>query len=134
MTKNTKDSLIAAGVLAGILALFYLWPVYGVWAAEKSGQAALARANYSRQTQVAEARAKDEAAAYLAHAEVVRARGVDSAVRIIGGGLQEHPAYLRYLYIQELKETQNQIIYLPTEAGLPILEANRFKPPVTKEP
>lgn len=118
-------------ILIGGFAVLCLWgcPHYNVYTQRKEGEAQLAKAQANRQVQVAEGLAKKEASVYLAEAEVIRARGVDSAIRIIGKGLQQNEAYLRYLYIQELKETQNQVIYLPTEAGLPILEANRFKPP-----
>lgn len=119
-------------LIAGFI-VFGLWgcPRYNVYTQRKEGEAQLAKAQANRQVQVAEGLAKKEASVYLAEAEVIRARGVDSAIRIIGKGLETNEAYLRYLYIQELKETRNQIIYLPTEAGLPILEANRLqKPPV----
>ncbi len=33
--------------------------------------------------------------------------------------------YLRYLYIQNLEDSKGQIIYVPTEGGLPILEAGQ---------
>jgi len=32
---------------------------------------------------------------------------------------------LRYLYINNLEHSQNQIIYVPTEANLPILERRK---------
>ncbi|MGB3393800.1 MAG: hypothetical protein WA956_12380 [Stenotrophomonas sp.] len=47
------------------------------------------------------------------------------ANRIIGDSLKGNEGYLRYLYIDALKTTPNQTIYIPTEAGLPILEAQR---------
>jgi regulator of protease activity HflC (stomatin/prohibitin superfamily) len=136
----TKISEITAGAIClfiiGCIVVLGLYgcPRYNVYQQRKQGEAELQRANYNRQIQVAEGLAKKEASIYLAEAEVIRARGVDSAVRIIGAGLQNNPSYLRYLYIQELKETQNQVIYLPTEAGLPILEANRFKPQIQQQP
>jgi hypothetical protein len=34
-------------------------------------------------------------------------------------------AYLHYLWIHNLAETRNEVIYIPTEANLPILEAGR---------
>lgn len=35
-----------------------------------------------------------------------------------------------YLWIHGLETQQNQIIYVPTEAGLPVLEASRFQTPM----
>ena len=38
--------------------------------------------------------------------------------------------YLRYLQIQALEESKASLIYVPTEAGLPVTEATRVSPPV----
>lgn len=135
---EVKNGLAVASfvifVLMGLIVLG-MWgcPTYKVWQQTQSGKAELSKAQYSRQIAVAEALAKMEAAKYLATAEVIRARGVDSAVNIIGGALNSNESYLRYIYIQDLKESKNQIIYLPTEAGFPILEANRFAKPTLTE-
>ena len=40
--------------------------------------------------------------------------------------------YLRYLQIQKLQDTNAQLIYVPTEAGLPMTEAARL--PLPKKP
>lgn len=60
-----------------------------------------------------------------AEIEVARAGGVAQANQIIGDSLKNNEPYLRYLWINNLKETKNNVIYVPTEAGLPILEASR---------
>ena len=39
--------------------------------------------------------------------------------------LKENEAYLRYLWIQNLESGSNSVVYVPTEAGLPILEAGK---------
>jgi len=85
----------------------------------------LAKAEYSRQVAVREAQAKRDSAALLAEAEVTRAGGVAKANQIIGESLKDNEAYLRYLFVNELANTKNQVIYVPTEAQLPILEAGR---------
>ena len=42
--------------------------------------------------------------------------------------MQGHEEYLRYLWITNLENgSGRETIYVPTEAGLPILEANRLK-------
>ena len=74
---------------------------------------------------VLEAEAVRDAASALAAAEVERARGVAQANAIIGDSLKGNEAYLRYLFIEAFRTTPNQTIYIPTEAGLPILEATR---------
>ena len=59
--------------------------------------------------------------------EVERAKGVAEANRIVADGLGGPEGYLRYLYIEHLAQSQGQIIYVPTEGGLPILEAGRLR-------
>lgn len=130
MTKEIKEFVIGFGGLvlfAIILMLSFMFglPEYSVWHQKKAGQAILAKANFSKQVAVQEAEAKMDAAKYLADSEVIRARGVAKANKIIGKSLNDNEAYLRYLYINNLDNTKNQIIYVPTEAGLPILEAGK---------
>ena len=60
-----------------------------------------------------------------AEIEVVRAKGVAQSNEIIAGSITE--GYLRYLWIQGLQTNQMQVIYVPTEANLPIMEAGRWK-------
>jgi regulator of protease activity HflC (stomatin/prohibitin superfamily) len=100
-------------------------PMYNVWQQEKTGEAELARANQNRQIAVQEAMAKKDSAKQLAEAEVIRAEGVAKANAIIGSSLKNNEDYLRYLFVNNLEHTQNQVIYVPTEANLPILEATR---------
>lgn len=68
-----------------------------------------------------------ESAALLSSADTIRAHGVARSNEIIGRSLKDNPEYLKWLWISEMKETNNQIIYVPTETNLPILEANRLK-------
>ncbi len=72
-----------------------------------------------------EARAEKESASFRAEAEIIRAEGVAEANRIIGGSLKDNKDYLTYLWIQALYDESNSVIYVPTEANLPILEATR---------
>jgi len=104
-----------------------LYPPYRVYNAKMNGEAELAQANYAKQVQVQDALAKKESAKSLADAEVIRASGVAKANAIIGESLKGNESYLRYLWIQNLSasEGKGQVIYVPTEAGLPILEASR---------
>lgn len=114
--------------LAGVSILLLAGcPQYGVWQQSLSGKAELARANANRQIAVAEAEAKREAAKSLAHAEIERAKGVAEANRIIGESLKGNEDYLRYLWIDGLQNKGNEVIYIPTEAGIPILEAGKRK-------
>ena len=103
------------------------YPPYNVYEQKMQGEAELARANYSKLVQIQDALAKKESAKALADAEVIRAEGVARANAIIGQSLKDNEAYLRYLWINQLSasEGKGQVIYVPTEAGLPILEAGR---------
>jgi regulator of protease activity HflC (stomatin/prohibitin superfamily) len=102
-------------------------PQYNVYEQRTQGEAELQRANYSKQVAVQEAQAKMDAAKLLAAAEVERAKGVAKANQIIGDSLHNNEDYLRYLFVNNLEHTQNQVIYIPTEANMPILEATRIK-------
>lgn len=105
-----------------------LWgcPRWNVYNQRMNGESQLAHAEYSKKVQVQDALGKLEAAKSLAQAEVERAKGVAQANAIIGDSLKNNEAYLKWLYIEGLKErTGIETIYVPTEAGLPILEAGR---------
>lgn len=91
---------------------------------EIEGKKLLAKADWDRKIQIADAKAKAEAAKALAQVEIERAKGIAEANRIVGDSLKGNDAYLRYLWIDKLHEG-NQTIYIPTEAGLPILEAGK---------
>lgn len=120
----TALALTAAG-MAGC-------PQYDVWSQGLAGKASLERATQDRQIAVQEAQAKMESAKMLAAAEVERARGVAEANKIIGDSLRGNEGYLRYLWIEGLKTNNMQVVYVPTEAGLPVLEAGK-RPNVAAE-
>ena len=110
-----------------VVAAVYGYPQYKVWQQRLAGQAELARAEQNRKIAIQEAEAKKESARALAEAEVIRAEGVAKANRIIGESLRGNESYLRYLWIQTLNDNPQNVIYIPTEAGLPILEAGKRK-------
>lgn len=114
-----------ASIVLFIMLMMYAIPKYRVWSAHLAGEAELAQAAGNRQIAIQEAQAKKESATLLAQAEVERAKGVAEANAIIGASLMNNEAYLRYLWIQNLDHNQQTVIYVPTEAGLPILEAGR---------
>ena len=101
-------------------------PSYNVWQQGMSGKAKLAEAEYSRQIAVAEANAIFESSKMKAQARVEMAKGEAEANSILGDSLKNNEAYLRYLWIEGLQTNQMQVVYVPTEANLPIMEANRF--------
>lgn len=130
---DLKNGLLAAIFITAFIAICValifgfcaLYAEYNLWQSSLSGQAQLREADWNRQIAVREAQAKKDAAIMLAEAEVERAKGVAQANKIIGDSLKNNESYLRYLWVDSLQHTQNQVIYIPTEANLPILEAGR---------
>jgi len=101
---------------------------------ESEGRGKLLEAESSKKIQIEDAKGRNEAAKLEAEtkvkiaqaeaqAEVERAKGVAEANRIIGESLKGNEAYLRYLWIIGLKDGKGERVYIPTEAGMPILEA-----------
>jgi hypothetical protein len=128
-TQNEGGLVFGLGVLFLLCVLVggtcYGWPTYRVWQKEQAGKALLREAEWSRQIRIQEANAEFEAAKLLANAEVERAKGVAAANDIIAERLGGPEAYLRYLWIMGLQDGTSEVIYIPTEAQLPILEATR---------
>ena len=112
-------------VVIAVASAMFVLPQWNVWRAELAGRAALAQAENERKVLIEEAKAQLESAKFYADAEVERAKGVAEANRIIADGLGGPEGYLRYLWIQKLGENNQDVIYIPTEAGVPILEAGR---------
>lgn len=127
MDQKTGCSLMGVGVgVVLLLALMLGWPQYRVYQQRLAGEARLAEAQSSRQVAILEARAKKESAISLAEAEVIRAEGAAKANKILQDSLGGPEGYLRYLQIQALEESKASLIYVPTEAGLPVTEAKRL--------
>lgn len=123
---NIPNIIIAVFLLFGVGTCSLVGcPQYNVWQQEMEGRAELARATSNRQIKIQEANATKESAKLLAEAEVERAKGVAAANTIIGNSLKDNESYLRYLWIQGLQDKDNNVIYVPTEANLPILEAGK---------
>ena len=124
---SVLGSVLSIIFVFGLIA-FGMWgcPQYSVYTQRLSGEAELANAEYSRQVAVREAQAKKDSASLLADAEVQRAKGVAAANKIIGDSLKENEAYLKYLWITDVTGNKNAtVVYVPTEAQIPILEAGR---------
>lgn len=122
--------LVTKWTTLGILMLVFLVflgmigiPRYKVWEQEMSGKAEFAKAEQNRKIKILEADANLESQKLNALSEVERAKGVAEANQIINGTLTE--SYLRYFWIQGMQSNQMQVVYIPTEAGMPILEAGK---------
>jgi len=126
---NPMDGLKVAGVIVGfivlvVIALMCVIPPYKVWSATKKGEAEYMRAEQNRRIKVEEAKANLEAEKLNAQAEIERAKGAAEAIKIENGSITT--TYIQYLWVrQQNANSNNKIIYIPTEAGLPILEAGQ---------
>lgn len=99
-------------------------PQYDVYYQRLQGEAALAKAHSVRQVQVTQAQAEKDAATLRA-----------DAIAIVGKAARDFPEYRQQEFIGAFAEAMhngkiNQIIYVPTEANIPILEARRLAPAV----
>ena len=123
----------------------WLYPKYRVYNQEMRGSADLKEASINKKILVEDAIAKEEAAIMQAKAritlaeaenkslklradgeaerELIRAKATAEAIKIIGTQPEGNEEYIRYLWIMNISEGGERI-YIPTEAGLPILEAN----------
>lgn len=125
---NSSSSINAAGIVAIVLAcalfvvgLFVAIPMYNVWQQEMQGKAEFAKAEQNRKIKIEEAKANLEAEKLNAQAEIERAKGAAEAIKIENGSIT--PTYIQYLWVRQQNAAANKVIYIPTEAGLPILEA-----------
>jgi hypothetical protein len=127
--------IAALVVFVGVLVVAVLaagCPVYSVWSERLHGEAELARATANRRIVIQEAESKKEAAKLLGEAEVARAHGLAEANQIVGKSLGGPENYLRYLWIQNIDKVTGQVIYVPSENGLPLTEAGRLSVPKEK--
>lgn len=132
-----KKTFLILSTLASLLTLTSCWEFnrqQQMKDADANGKSTLIEAESSKKALIEEAKAKNEAATLNAEArikvakaeaqaEIERAKGVAEANRIIGKSLEDNANYLKYLQIEAIKESKGSKVYIPTEAGLPILEA-----------
>jgi len=108
---------IAVFFIVLLVATLFFGPIYKVWKSGKDGEATLKRAESEKQVMIETAKAEVEAAE-------LRAR----AIELVGEAAQKYPEYREQEFIAAFGEaiqsgSVNQIIYVPTEANIPIIEA-----------
>ena len=120
---SAKVWLITIGAVVGLITLILVLmiglPNYNVWRLGKTGQALLKKAEQEKQILIETAKAEVEAAKLRAE-----------AIEIVGKSAQEYPEYRLQEFMGAFGEALNsdkieQIIYVPTEGNIPILEAGR---------
>ena len=92
---------------------------YNVWSMEMQGAAELAKAAQSKQILIEQAKAELEASKERA-----------KAIEVIGEAAKKYPEYRMQEFIGAFGQALdngniNTIIYVPTEANIPVLEATR---------
>ena len=120
---DVKDVIdVVVGIVVTILLVVgFLFGLqyFKVFSAEMSGKAILAQATNERQAQVEQARAEYEAAQLRA-----------DAIAIVGEAAQKYPEYRYQEFLGSFAEAFkagkiNQVVYVPTEAMIPIMEAGK---------
>jgi len=133
MNLSLKISAVVATVLF-LMSLFWIVPQYNLWRAginaktvviqaTAKGKAALEESKNSRQVMIQAAKAEQESAAHKAE-----------AIRIMGQAAKEFPEYRKQEFMtafgEALREgTISQVMYVPTETMIPIMEAGRTLSP-----
>ena len=117
MLKVTAGVAITIAVIIAII--MAVVPPYRAWSMEMTGEGQLRQANLERQALVAQATAERDSAELRAE-----------AIEIIGEAAQQYPEYRQQEFIgafAKCLETgcASQIIYVPTEANIPITEAGK---------
>lgn len=118
MLTNTKWHYVAV-VVALFIAPVLLHPKLNVYYKEMRGKASLAEAQFYRQAKVARAQAELDAAKLQAE-----------AIRTVGAAAKEYPEYRNQQFISAFSDAMvngdvEKIIYVPTEANIPIIEAGK---------
>lgn len=128
--KSFVATCLALVVVVGIgIAVIFggvaIWSHLRVFNATSVGKAELAQAEQNRQILVTQAKAEREAAEQRSE-----------AIRIMGQAAKDFPEYRQQEFMASFGEAlregkMNQVIYVPTEANVPIMEAGRMtgRPP-----
>jgi len=116
--KIVQDAILAfvLVIVAGIAGC----PPYNVWKTKLEGKAELMRQEQTRLIIVEQAKAEEQSAQHRAN-----------AIGIIGEAAKKYPEYRQQEFIGAFAEAMSngdieKIIYVPTEAGIPITEAGRI--------
>lgn len=124
MNVNVSNIAIFVVGLAFIIALTFGVMIgyrhYNVWSMEMQGKAKLAEAAQSKQILIEQAKAELEASKERA-----------KAIEVIGEAAKKYPEYRMQEFIGAFGQALdngniNTIIYVPTEANIPVLEAQRL--------
>jgi regulator of protease activity HflC (stomatin/prohibitin superfamily) len=125
MSQSNDSTIIYAtwGTLAVgiIIALLVGIPLWSVWQQKLVGEGILAKAESTKRAQVIQAQAELDSAKLRA-----------DAIAIVGKAAKDFPEYRQQEFIGAFAQAMHdgkisQIIYVPTEANIPVMEAGRRK-------
>lgn len=120
--------LVVIVVIAMIVWSLWGYPIWRVWEQQKQGEADLQQAHKEQQIQVSKAQGRLDSAELNKKSAIIEAEAVSLQIERIGKQLTEHDLYLKWQWIKMMEERpEASTIYIPTEANMPILEANRIK-------
>jgi regulator of protease activity HflC (stomatin/prohibitin superfamily) len=123
MRRGNAEAIAVVVLVIAVIAVigFGMWalPTYNVWRAGLTGQGELLRAEHQKKIQIEQAKAELESAKLRAE-----------AIQIVGQASKDYPEYRTQEFIGAFGEAVksgaiNQIIYVPTEGNIPIVEAGR---------
>lgn len=119
---RTSEFKIGVGVVCALViaaAWLMLYPQYRVYLQNLDGRVALSQAESARQVLLLQAQAEKDAALLKAQ-----------AIEIVGEAAKNFPDYRQQEFIGAFAEAMHngkisQIIYVPTESSIPVLEAGK---------
>jgi len=118
---ESEIAIVVIGLALGIIVIvgfcMIVVPQWSVWSSKLEGEAMLNKANQTKQILVTQAQAELDASKLRAQ-----------AIEIVGKMAQQYPEYREQEFIGAFAEAlhngnMSQIIYVPTEANIPIIEA-----------
>jgi hypothetical protein len=121
MSRQGLIAFVSGGIVIVVTFLMLIMPIWNVWAERLSGSAVAAKAEFARQVLVSQAHAERDAAELQAE-----------AITIVGKAAKEYPEYRQQEFIRSFAHALeqgkiHQIVYVPTEANIPIIEATRLQ-------
>lgn len=140
--KGESEALVigalAVLIVGALIVILWVWPHYTLWSTKMAGEARTVQAEHEGAARLAQAESEKKIQIEGAKAEVESAKLRAEAIQIVGKASQEYPEYRTQEFIgafaEALKEGNiSQIIYVPTEANIPIIEAGRKLPNTNAE-
>ena len=128
MNTSKPIGIILGAIALIVIILMFGLPLYNVWQQEMAGKAEMAKAEQNRKILIEEAKARLEAEKLNAQAEIERAKGMAEAMKLENGTL--NTTYNQYLFIRTLEKLADkgdlpQIIYMPSEGLVPVLDVSK---------